>query len=197
MRQTEIDYWDNVASARMLSGGGVYDNWLKRMAMMAFFAKYNWMHERVLEIGTGAGMSASMLKLGVGGIWSYTGTDVSPEFCRKTKEQWSLNVVNADVLSLPEGKFTRVLALDSLEHVRKEDRPKGYDNIVERMDDGAILFINIPLSESQHENDFDHGFDLTDLHELQKRGLTLHKYDTYACHFKDHDRHYAMAILSK
>jgi hypothetical protein len=90
-----------------------------------------------------------------------------------------------------------VLALDSLEHVRAEDRPVGYDNIADRMEDGAIMFINIPLNESQHEGEFDHEFDLTDLQELQRRGLKLQKYDTYQCHYRNHSREYAMAILSK
>jgi SAM-dependent methyltransferase len=195
MRQTEIDYWDKVARDRIVADG-VNDNWLKRQALMAFFCKYNWMKQTVLEIGTGAGISAAMLKLGCGGMWKYIGTDISPEFC-KAAGQWKLDVVQADVLSLPEGKFSRILALDSLEHVRPEDRQKGYDNIVERMDDGAIMFINIPPKESLHEDEFDHGFDLHDLWELEKRGLTLQKYDTYVLHYKSDRRQYAMAILSK
>jgi SAM-dependent methyltransferase len=197
MRQTEIDYWDKVAKERCLSDGAINDNWLKRQAMMAFFAKYTWMHERVLEIGVGAGVSAAMLKIACGGMWSYIGTDLSPEFAKATWDQWRLKVVQADVLTLPEGSFTRVLALDSLEHVRPEDRAQGYDNIVSRMADGAIMFINIPPHRSLHDEEFDHGFDLRDLHELEARGLSLQKYDTYSCHYKSYSRRYAMAILSK
>ena len=196
MRQTEIDYWDKVAKDRIVADGCINDNWLKRQAMMAFFCKYNWMKQSVLEIGVGAGISAAMLKLGCGGMWKYVGTDLSPLFC-ETARKWQIEVVQADVLTLPEGKFSRILALDSLEHVRPEDRPKGYDNIVDRMDDEAVMFINIPPHRSLHEEEFDHGFDLGDLWELEKRGLSLQKYETYSCYYKDYRRQYAMAILSK
>lgn len=197
MRQAESDYWDSVCRDTHFEGGAIGDNWLKRMALMSFFSKYNWMQERVLEIGAGSAVSAGILKIAVGGMWSYLGTDLSPEFCAAAHSSWRLKVVQADVLSMPEGKFSRVLALDSLEHVRPEDRPDGYDNIVDRMDKKAVMFINIPLTESQHDGEFDHGFDLTDLHALQKRGLRLEKYDTYACHYAGTRRDYAMAILSK
>lgn len=197
MRQSEIDYWDGVCRERIVDGA-INDNWLKRMVMTSHFAKYNWMHERVLEIGVGAGISAAILKIACGGAWDYTGTDLSTEYA-KAADQWKLKVVQADVLSLPVGPFTRVLALDSLEHVRQEDRPQGYDCIVARMEEGAIMFINIPLTQSQHQDEYDHGFGLNDLHELEKRGMSLEKYETYICDYPKIKlrRHYAMAVLSK
>jgi predicted O-methyltransferase YrrM len=96
MRPTEVAYWDKVAKERITEDGAINDNWLKRQAMMSFFSKYTWMKERVLEIGVGAGVSAAMLKIGCGGIWSYTGTDMSTEFCAAAHKQWRLNVVQAE-----------------------------------------------------------------------------------------------------
>ena len=196
MRPAEVEYWDKQAAGRFV-GGAISDNWMKRQVMMAFFCKYNWLKQSVLEIGVGAGVSAAMLKISCGGLWKYIGTDVSPEFCKAAKEAWRLNVVQGDVLSLPEGKFSRILALDSLEHVRPEDRPKGYDNIADRLEENGALFINIPLTKSLHDEEFDYGFDLGDLKMLEERGLSLETYDTYVCHYVDEVRKYAMAILSK
>lgn len=197
MRPSEIDYWDRVAKSAYHADGSISDNWLKRQVMMGYFTKYTWLKERVLEIGTGAGLSAALLKISCGGLWSYIGTDMSTEFCETAHKLWKLKVVQGDVLNLPEGKFTRILALDSLEHVRPEDRPQGYDNISDRLEKGGVMFINIPLTESYHEGEFDHGFNLADLVELEKRGLVLRRYETYQCHYIDESRMYAMAVLSK
>ena len=196
MRQSESEYWDGQAKSRFIDGA-ISDNWLKRMAMMSFFSKHSWLKHSVLEIGTGVGVSAGMLKIGCGGMWDYTGTDLSVEFCDAAYKAFRLKVVKGDVLSLPDGKFSRILALDSLEHVRPEDRSAGYDNIAERLEKGGLMFINIPLSESKHDGEFDHGFNLTDLHELEKRGLSLENYDTYVCHYAGSIRKYAMAVLTK
>lgn len=196
MRVQESEYWDKQAKDR-LAGKRVSDNWLKRQAMMAFFCKHSWLRQTVLEIGVGAGISAAMLKLSCGGMWKYIGTDVSEEFCKAARERWQLNVVQADVLSLPEGEFTRILALDSLEHVNPEDREQGYENIVSRLARRGVMFINIPLSSSNHNEQFDYGFDLTDLQILQDKGLSLENYDTYTLGFLGGIRRYAMAVLTK
>lgn len=195
MRQTEVSYWDSVAHA--VAKNGLTDNWLKRQLINQFLLKCNWVGERVLEIGVGCGVSAATLQLSCGGSWKYVGTELSPAFAEIAKEGFGLHVVQGDVLSLPEGKFTRIIALDSLEHVRPEDRKEGYANIAKRLEASGLLFINMPCDRSLHEAEFDHGIDLTDLVELENAGLHLKKYDFYEIQYKAYKRQYAFAVMGK
>jgi SAM-dependent methyltransferase len=196
MRPAEADYWDKVAESTT-EGEALYDNWLKRQVLSQFLFKCTWSGQKVLEIGVGNGVSAATLALACGRMWSYIGTDLSPKFAKSAKDRFRLNVVQADVLCLPEGEFTRILALDSLEHVRPEDRPQGYKEIAKRLAPGGLLFINMPRNRSLHEDEFDHGIDLSDLMMLEKEGLTLHKYDQYDIQYKNYRRDYAFAVMKK
>lgn len=196
MRQAESAYWDDVADS-VESGEGFLDNWLKRRIIGQLLLKADWMQQTVLEIGVGCGATAALLALSCGNMWSYTGTDVSEKFGGLAKKNFGLNVVKADVLSLPEGKFSRILALDSLEHVRPEDREEGYKAIVSRMAPGALLFINMPISRSIHEAEFDHGIDLGDLKRLEANGLTLTKYDRYDIRYGNYVRAYGFVVMTK
>jgi SAM-dependent methyltransferase len=195
MRATEVSYWDSVAE-QTAGETSVYDNWLKRQLLGQFLLKCQWSGQKVLEIGVGNGVTAAMLALACGRAWEYIGTEMSPKFI-KAVEKFRLNVVHADVLSLPEGSFTRIIALDSLEHVRLEDRPAGYSAIAERLAPGGLLFINMPRNESRHIDEFDHGIGISDLAMLEERGLTLRKYDQYKISYPDHVREYAFAVLTK
>jgi SAM-dependent methyltransferase len=195
MRQSEAAYWDGVADA-VIEGGGIRDNWLKRQLLGQFLLKCNWTSEKVLEIGVGCGASALMLQMACGNTWKYVGTDLSPKFVSMGKEM-GLNVVQADVLGLPEGQFTRIIALDSLEHVRPEDRFEGYKNIAARLVKGGLLFINMPYARSLHEDEFDHGIDLSDLVALEQAGLFLQKYDYYEIQYQNYRRGYAFAVMGK
>jgi SAM-dependent methyltransferase len=198
MRQAEADYWDKVAEAVTVGQDAISDNWEKRQILAQYLLKCRWSGQRVLEIGVGHGVTAATLALSCGRMWQYIGTDLSLKFAESAKRMFKLHVVQADVLSLPAGSFTRILALDSLEHVRPEDRPDGYKAIAERLERGGLLFINLPITESKHEDEFDHGIGLQDLVMLEKSGLRLHKYDHYAIRYgPDHLREYAFAVLKK
>jgi SAM-dependent methyltransferase len=195
MRQTEIDYWDGVA-AQTTGDDSVVDNWLKRQVLGQFLLKCQWSGQKVLEIGIGNGVSAAMLALACGRQWEYIGTDMSPTFI-KAVQKFRLEAMQADVLSLPPGPFTRIIALDSLEHVRPEDRPAGYTAIAERLAEGGLLFINMPLNRSLHKEEFDHGIDLKDLAMLEDRGLILRKYDKYDIQYAKYRRDYAFVVMTK
>lgn len=196
MRMDEVKYWDGVASS-ITKDGAVRDNWLKRQFIGQFLLKCNWCGERVLEIGTGCGASAAMVGVACGRTWDYTGTELSPLFGSIARENFGLNVIQADVLSLPEGPFTRIIALDSLEHVRRDDREQGYRNIAERLAPGGLLLINMPCHRSSHDEDFDHGFDLVDLARLEAEGLRLSKYDRYQIAYGGGRRDYAFVGMVK
>ncbi len=175
MRPEEVAYWDKVAEGRK-------DNVWKRRAIAERIFKHTWVQERVLEIGAGFATIAAAIKVVHVGNLKYIGTDVSSIFCKKTKEMLQLNMVQADVLSLPtvEGGFTRVLALDSLEHVRPDDREAGYKAIGERLADNALMLINMPLNPSLHDEQFDHPFDFSDITALcNLADLEMTKYEKY------------------
>jgi SAM-dependent methyltransferase len=196
MRQTEVDYWDQVAEKTAPEPGMVYDNWLKRRVLAQLLLKCDWIKQKVLEIGVGNGVSACMLAMSCGRMWDYIGTDLSPKFMASA-ENFGLKMVQADVLSLPEGQFTRILALDSLEHVRPEDRPEGYRNIAERLSPQGLLFINMPKNMSLHEDEFDHGIDVSDVAMLEKCGLTLREYKQYDIQYGNYRRDYAFVVMTK
>jgi SAM-dependent methyltransferase len=197
MRQTEIDYWDKVATdVWRPAKRGFLDNWLKRRIIAQFLLKSEWSGQKVLEIGVGCGATAALLALSCGRNWEYTGTDLSPKFI-EAAGNFNLKVVQADVLSLPPGPFTRIVALDSLEHVRPEDRPEGYANIAERLAPEGLLFINMPHDRSLHKDEFDHGIDLTDLALLEDVGLKLLKYELYQVQYDTYLRTYGFVVMGK
>ena len=178
MREREIEYWNKVAS-QVFDGGKIRDNWVKRERINKFLSCVQWYQQTVLEIGVGAGISAMTLAVSCGRQWTYTGVEMSPAFIQHARNFCGLHVVQGDVLSLPDGKFTRIIALDSLEHVRKEDRPEGFKAIVDRMAKDAYLLINMPCHRSSHDEEFDHGFDLRDLAMFEDLGLHLVGYELY------------------
>lgn len=195
MRKGEEAYWDGVA-ASVIHGDGVKDNWLKRQLLNQYLSKCLWSGQKVLEIGVGAGINASLLSISCGHDWDYIGTDVSPRFVEYARG-FGLNVIQADVLSLPEGPFTRILALDSLEHVHPDDRPEGYRAIAQRLVPGGLMFINLPVSRSIHDADFDHGIGLSDLVALEANGLIVQRYERYEIQYGNYRRDYAFAVLTK
>lgn len=201
MRRAEVDYWDKMAKERIFTDGGILDNPIKRVPMVRAMLAYPWAGTKVLEIGIGAGLTAGALKFLTAGTMKYLGTDLSPAFVANAP-RFGLKAVQADVTKLPgeNGEYDRVIALDSLEHVRPEDREAGYAEISRVMAPRGLLFINIPLSESHHVDEFDHGFGLDDLVRIADAGLSLEKYDTYETIYLgdvSKRRKYAMAVMQK
>ena len=196
MREGEPEYWDSVSRQTSLRNGGLRDNWPKRRKLGEMLMRWDWVGANVLEIGVGCGVTAAMLSLACGRMWEYIGTDVSQEFISQAGH-FGLDVVQADILSLPEGRFNRVLALDSLEHVHPDDRDAGYKAIADRMETGALLFINMPYDESSHDMKFDHGIGLEDLVLFEKKGLNLLKYEHYTLKYKTFIRQYAFVVMTK
>ena len=196
MREGEPEYWDGIAEKMAPKEGAIYDNWLKRRILGQFLLKCEWSGSKVLEIGVGCGATAALLGLACGKQWEYTGTDVSAKFAN-IASRFALNVIQTDVLNLPEGEFDRIIALDSLEHVHPDDRVRGYCEIAKRLSKGGLLFINMPHDRSLHDLQFDHGIGLKDIMMLEGEGLMLTKYDHYEIQYQNYRRGYDFVVMTK
>jgi SAM-dependent methyltransferase len=167
MRLDEAKYWDHVAvTVKGRDIGELNDNIWKRSEIVSRILSHRPIHARILEIGVGQGLGAAAVNLVTLGNIHYTGTDVSPSFCGFVQRRWKLDVVNTDVLNLPDGPFDMVWAFDTLEHVRPEDRAKGYAEINRVLARPGVVLLNVPLNESTHEEGFDWGYTEADVNEL-------------------------------
>jgi len=196
--QSEVAYWDDQASRLVDEHGAVRENIWKRPHQIRRLLQYNWIEERVLEIGCGNGVVAGALSLAVLGRWSYIGTELSSKFRAAASAAFRLKTVEADVREIPGSGYTRIIALDSLEHVRPEHRSDGYDKIAEVAAPGALLFIHFSRSESHHDQEFDHPFGLKDLSMLEDRGFVLNSYERYSCaHPNVGEFDYAFVVMQR
>lgn len=199
MNPAECDYWDKVAVYRKRKGY-ITDNVWKRGAIISRLFKLNWYKQRILEIGVGYGTAAAALKVIFLDTFKYVGTDVSKEYCEWGKKFFGLNMVNTDILDLPkiEGGFTRVIALDTLEHVKPEERDQGYKNIGEVMAENAQMVINMPMNPTLHIQKFDHPFgvqDIVRLCELAK--MEMMSFETYRVNATAGPLFYGWAVLQR
>lgn len=167
MRPSESAYWDHVAKEVKGHGvGGITDNIWKRCMIVSRILAHRPIRKKILEIGVGQGMAAAVLNLVTLANIDYVGTDVSKEFCEFVSRRWRLPVVQTDVLKLPDGPFDMIWAFDTLEHVRPEDRPRGYAEIGRVLAPNGTILLNIPLSESRHDVEFDWGMKEREVHDI-------------------------------
>lgn len=182
-REREAAYWDSVAMEARLHEGIVADNIYKRQMIVGrLLLSCEWSNEHVLEIGVGQAQAAATLKVVLLGKWHYTGTEMSEIFLTSSRDAYHLNMVRTDVTNLPgrDGEYTRVMCLDSLEHVHPDDREDGYKEIARVTAKGGFLLINMPLAEDQfHDREFDHPFGLDDLHRIEKNGFRMRSFEKY------------------
>ena len=204
MRDTEKAYWDEVADKR--TGGGrmkyISDNSFKRAAIVSRILRHEWYKRSILEIGVGFASVVGVLRIVYLDNFTYFGTDVSPIFCEKAKDFFDVDVLNTDILALPniEGGFHRVIALDSLEHVRPEDRDEGYLGIKRALAPDATMFINMPFEETQHNLEFDHLFTTSDIDRIcTLTGLRLVSFEEYQVKIETNRtvRRYGWAVLKR
>ena len=196
----ENAYWDRIAS-RCISMTGrevsFSDNSYKRPNQVKHLLRYDWVGHKILEIGTGNGIIGGILHLLTGSDFAYTGTELSEQFRRFSKNVFQLDTVNADVRELPGNGYSRIIAFDSLEHVRPEHREEGYRKIFEVAALGAKLFIHYSYGVSVHDKDFDHPFGLFDLECIEAAGFTLMTYDRTTCAHPAGPIDYAFVTFSK
>jgi hypothetical protein len=194
---SEVEYWDGVASKSVNLDGSLRDNIWKRLPQISRLCKYDWADHKVLEIGHGNAVIAAALQMLLMGHWSYTGTELSPTFSQFAIKQARLNSVQADVTEIPGEGYTRIIAFDSLEHVRPEDREAGYRRMAEVAADGCLLFLHFSYSTSYHDKRFDHPFGLEDLVRLEAAGFTLRTYERYEVQTPKEAMKYAFAVMQK
>lgn len=178
---SEINYWNNQAGQCVDGGRLIKDNVWKRMPQLQRLLRYDWFKQHVLEIGHGNAVIAGALRLVSESSFSYTGTELGAGFREFAQTNFQLNSVEADVRELPGTGYTRIIAFDSLEHVRPEHRLEGYRKMAEVAAPGALLFIHYSNSPSYHDKEFDHPFGLEDLVDLETAGFALDNFEAYQC----------------
>lgn len=193
----EVEYWEGVSQKCFTEGGLLTDNVWKRPEQIKRLLRYNWLNQKVLEIGSGSGMIAGALQVISQGHWEYLGTELAPNFRKACKVMFQLRTVEADVREIPGEGYTRIIALDSLEHVRPEHRADGYAKIASVAAKDALLFIHLSRSVSYHDKEFDHPFGLADLMALEAVGFKLNTYDRYFCVLPKETLDYAFVVMQK
>jgi hypothetical protein len=108
-----------------------------------------------------------------------------------------LKIVEADVRELPGSGYTRIIAMDSLEHVRPEHRKEGYARIFQVAAKGCLLFIHLSKEVSCHDNEFDHPFGVRDFVMMEDAGFTLKIYESYKCEYPPGFLDYAFVVFEK
>lgn len=175
------------------------DNIWKRQHVVARLLGADLIGHRILEIGCGACTSISAVSVALLGVFKYIGTDVSEKFC-KYGRKLGRNVVHTDILVLPsiDGGFTRVMALDTLEHINPADRKAGYMELNRVMSEHCKILINMPIEETLHDLHFDHPFGLNDILEIGTlTNTTLTKYDPYVAVLPKQTRRYVWVELER
>lgn len=195
---SEVEYWESVAHS-CVGNNELTDNVWKRPEQIKRLLKYNWLGTKILEIGMGNALIAGALKVILQGHFGYTGTELAPSFREFAKRNFRIDAVEADVLELPGEGYDRIIALDSLEHVRPEHRERGYAKIASVAKKDALLFIHLSRSTSYHDKQFDHPFGLRDLVMLEDAGFVLNNYERYECVIsKSGERmDYAFVVMQK
>lgn len=196
----EKDYWDTVASKSVKMGPDGWewsDNSWKRPHQLSRLLKFDFYKHKILEIGTGNGIIGGMLRMTSGDCFNYTGTELSEKFRQWAKSVYQLNTVCADVRELPGEGYTRIIAFDSLEHVRPEHREEGYKKIASVAAPGCLLFIHYSHGYSAHNQEFDHPFDVNEIVRIQAAGFTLLSYERYICHHPAGDIPYVFVVMER
>lgn len=183
------NYWDRIADQQK-------DNIWKRAAIVSRLLNLDLIGESVLEIGVGMGTAAAALNVVFFGQWDYKGTDVSEKNCQMVRDTCRLDVQQADIVSLPfpDKSFDTIIALDVLEHV--EDKASGFKEINRVLREWGRVVLNIPLSDSAHDDEQEFGFDKNDLFALlQACNMELKEYEVFTKKpGKGCPLHYAWAV---
>lgn len=193
----EVAYWEERSKIVVSEHGLLADNVWKRPLQLQRLLRHSWINEKVLEIGTGNGVIAGALQVAVEGNWNYIGTELAPNFRKAAQAMFQLATVEADVREIPGEGYTRIIALDSLEHVRPEHRDEGYARIASVAAPGALMFVHMSYSHSAHDKEFDHPFSLKDIARIEDFGFRMLNYERYPCRHPGGVLDYAFVVLQK
>lgn len=154
MNMREVEYWNAVGDVAISSRR---ENIFKRTEIVRRILARPPINERVLEIGVGKGYTAAAVGVACCGSMRYVGTELAPAFLEFAHEVSGHHMVQTDITALPDGPFDQVWAFDTLEHVKAEDRAKGYAEIDRVLAEHGMIVLNLPLGESLHVGEFEHG----------------------------------------
>lgn len=183
MRQGETEYWDSVAEIQLKTNR---DNiWKKGQVVSRIFADGDFIGQKVLEIGIGNALAISAVHYIYGGNFKYAGTDVSKLYVDTANKRFGNRFHQASITKLPEteGGWTRIMCLDSLEHVNPADREDGFREINRVMSPKGKIVINLPgeKTTSYHNDEYDFQFGLRELALLSEITATrMKKFETYS-----------------
>jgi SAM-dependent methyltransferase len=193
MSDVRTTYWDAVASVSISTRR---ENILKRCEIVRRILERPPMNERVLEIGVGKGYMATAVSAACCGSMKYIGTELAQEFIDFCKNMAGLNVIKTDILSLPDGPFDQVWLFDTMEHVAKDERQRAYQEINRVLAEHAIICLHLPLSESEHFDEFDPGIEDSEVMELAVVcGCRVVKWEAYTIQVMK--RSYAYVVLQR
>lgn len=195
--EREVRYWEEQANDKVSGPRLLKDNTHKRPQQLQRLLEYNWIDENVLEIGHGNAMIAGALKVAVAGHWDYLGTELAPGFREHAEKAFGLESAQSDIREIPGGQYTRIIALDSFEHVRPEHREEGYRRVAQVAAEDALLFIHYSDSPCSHDPEFDHPFGLGDLVQLQNAGFMLNRFDRYLCETPNVTLNHVFLVMQK
>lgn len=162
MRCDESQYWDKQASAKLKT---YMDNIWKRQQIVRRLLESEIIGHQILEIGVGIPFTIQSIRYALGSFFKYVCTDVSQKYVDFARS-WKLEAVHTDATKLPGSSYTRIIALDSLEHVRPDDRPAAWKEIGRVMGGSCKVFLNIPVDETHHDLEFDYPFNIRDVCDL-------------------------------
>ena len=189
----EDNYWDRIAAVRQ-------DNVWKRAQIVRRLLALDMIEQDVLEIGVGLGTAAAAINIAYLGCWRYQGTDVSAKNVALVKRWFGLDIVQASIDRMPfrpDRSVDVVWALDTLEHVK--DKAAGYAEIDRVLRPYARIVLNIPLDESAHDPEQEHGFTNSDYHHLlTATRMETETWEQYTVRIPDAPpRHYAWAVAAR
>lgn len=186
-----VEYWDKQAGYQV-------DNLLKRRRLVRVLLKYDMSNTKILEIGTGLGITATAIKFLYGDRIKYVGTDISPKFCAFARNMGH-EIYQTEATNLPfdNNSFDIFFAFDVLEHIPYKDRDSVFDEINRVLDENAMIFINNPHPNNPngHNKAYDFTFDENDIANLCKRTKCIIReivrYDGHPSHL------YQVIVLGK
>lgn len=155
------EYWDDRASKRCIVEGGIpkiFEAHDKHEVVADTLALYIKRGDRILELGAGAAQTAVRLIKKIGPT-PYVDLDISLRFVSFVNAYVGLNALcrESEDSDFPfkDNRFDVVLMLDVLEHIAPEHREKNMNEIERVLCSSGAIFINNPVYQSKHSQDFE------------------------------------------
>jgi len=196
----DVEYWD-LCAEKGLRQGMLWDNFKKRRMINNFLSNYDFTDRKILEIGTGFGVTAAILRLSYGGF-HYTGIDISPHFTQIANDMFKHKMKVGSISAIPAEDNTAedIFLFDVLEHIDPVQRATAYKELNRVITDDGRVFMNYPcdIEESGHSRDFEFGFSDRDFFDfIEAMQLKLFQFQKYVLNVNGFVNHYNFTVLGK